>query len=156
MDKTEFLALRREALVIACDREFFVGVEPIPVLPACPGFYVPIPDGLNERLALMEQAREAQRLGHLHHHYERGTFKSAEERLAVMVRKAEAIRTEIKEAKLFAVFDVKRQQYLAKCSSTRKFARENHLPVPYLPLPPANPFANARQRNRWLTLDSVI
>ncbi len=36
-----FLALRREALVIAADREFRNSTEPIPEIPAIPGIYTP-------------------------------------------------------------------------------------------------------------------
>ena len=95
LTKTEFLALRREALVIACDREYFGGVEPIPVLPPCPGFYVPIPDGLNERLALMEKARDAQRAGHKGQRYNVGNAHPPKENLASKVRKAGLLMAEI-------------------------------------------------------------
>jgi hypothetical protein len=155
VDKTEFLALRREALVIACDREYFGGVEPIPVLPPCPGFYVPIPDGLNERLALMEKARDAQRAGHKGQRYNVGNAHPPKENLASKVRKAGLLMAEIKAAELLTVFNHKRQQYYTICSEARRYAREHSLPVPELPIAPASHFPNARPRNRWLSLSSV-
>ncbi|HXP59718.1 MAG TPA: hypothetical protein VN829_04455 [Dongiaceae bacterium] len=43
MNIETFLALRRDALIIAADREFRGSTEPIPELPAVPGIYRPTP-----------------------------------------------------------------------------------------------------------------
>ena len=147
-ERENFLALRRNALIIAADREFNHGTEPIPVMPAFPGIYRPPVDGINERLAMMERHRAEMNESRKGERYRVGTRKPPEERMATMVRKSELLMAEMQAAQIGATFVNARERYYSNRSAALRLARECGMDTPDIPMAPVNLFEGAKPHHR--------
>ena len=142
--RAEFLTQRRAALIIAADREFRGSKEPIPALPACPGIYTPPVDGRNERLAMMEAHRREAHLDRVCQPIRVGHSKSPRERLHTMTEKCHTLLGAMERAVTREEFMRLRQQFHSLRCEAKRFCTSWALPLPKLPVVPANHFGDLR------------
>lgn len=137
----DFLALRRQALIIAAAREFRGSQEPIPELP---GINRPTPDSRKERLAEMEERRRKAHMHRLSASTGAPNSKTPRERLHTMASKCRSLIHGMLIAITREDFMRLRQQFHSTRGETRRFCNAWGLPMPEIAPAPRNPWGDRR------------